>query len=204
MAARLCAMSPKSAQYEAAQHIWELFVLFTRLVEPLKLHTYMAHAHNSESELRLLIRKATPEDAPALALLLHSIGEFSRVQSETVERTTELLQQYLDQCCASASHSVYIALYGRTTAGYISVHWLPYLFMAGPEGFVSELFVEPQHRGKTIGNSLLNVVRSEAEQRGCSRLHLVNFRSRESYVRQFYAKAGWTERTDAADFIMKL
>ena len=42
---------------------------------------------------------------------------------------------------------------------------------------------------------------SEARKRGCSRLSLMNLRHRESYRRQFYVKAGWQERTEAANFI---
>ena len=33
---------------------------------------------------------------------------------------------------------------------------------------------------------------------------LINLRKRESYQRQFYAKQGWDERVDAANFILPL
>ena len=81
------------------------------------------------------------------------------------------------------------------------MHWLPYLFLNGPEGFVSELFLADDVRGLRIGTALLQVVEDEARALGCSRLQLVNFRSRESYQRRFYEKAGWTERPDGASFV---
>jgi GNAT superfamily N-acetyltransferase len=81
------------------------------------------------------------------------------------------------------------------------VHWIPYLFMSGPEGYVSELFVRNGERGQGVGTQLLQVVRAEARSRGCSRLALTNLRHRESYQRQFYTKAGWSERNDAAQFV---
>ena len=88
--------------------------------------------------------------------------------------------------------------------GYGSVHWLPYLFLQGPEGYVSELFVRESARGQGIGRELLKVIETEAKARGCVRLSLINLRSRESYTRQFYVKAGWEERPDAANFICRL
>jgi hypothetical protein len=47
-------------------------------------------------------------------------------------------------------------------------------------------------------------VKEEAKSRGCSRLSLLNMRDRESYQRAFYAKDGWEERTDAANFVFDL
>jgi hypothetical protein len=51
---------------------------------------------------------------------------------------------------------------------------------------------------------LLNAIETEARALGCPRLSLVNLRNRESYQRQFYVKAGWQERTEAANFTCML
>jgi len=88
--------------------------------------------------------------------------------------------------------------------GYVAVHWLPYLFLTGPEGFVSELFVRREARGRGLGRILLRIVEDEARSLGCARLQLINFRDRESYRRGFYAKAGWQERPDGASFVKTL
>jgi GNAT superfamily N-acetyltransferase len=83
------------------------------------------------------------------------------------------------------------------------VHWLPYLFFSGPEGFVSELFVGGPSRGQGVGRQLLEAVKVEATERGCVRLQLINFRDRESYQRGFYQKCGWEERGTAANFVLQ-
>ena len=57
--------------------------------------------------------------------------------------------------------------------GYCAVHWLPYLMMPGPEGYVSELFLNQSSRGLGIGGQLLKTIKAEAEKRGCSRLMLL-------------------------------
>jgi GNAT superfamily N-acetyltransferase len=89
-------------------------------------------------------------------------------------------------------------------AGYAAVHWLPYLLLLGPEGYVSELFIRESDRGQGIGTQLLEVVKQEAEARGCARLMLLNMHERESYRRGFYKKQGWEERPDAANFVYPL
>ena len=105
-------------------------------------------------------------------------------------------------CLADDSHSIYVAEspHGEI-AGYGPVHWLPYLFMAGPEGYVSELFVRDDARGQGVGRQLLRIIEVDARARGCQRLSLINLRNRESYQRQFYLKAGWRERSEAANFV---
>ena len=84
------------------------------------------------------------------------------------------------------------------------MHWLPYLFLAEPEGYISEIFVDEQFREKGIGKALLKTVETEAGTRGCSRLMLCNSRARDSYKREFYQKHGWHERDAIANLILKL
>lgn len=84
------------------------------------------------------------------------------------------------------------------------MQWLSYLFLAAPEGYVSELFVDDAWRGQGIGQHLIETVEQEARVRGCSRLMLCNGRSRESYKRGLYQKLGWQERESVANFIFKL
>jgi GNAT superfamily N-acetyltransferase len=151
------------------------------------------------------IRKAAADDAHQLALLLGGIGWFEAFESETIDASVARVSARLRQCLADASHSVYVAESpGGEIAGYGSAHWLPYLFMAGPEGYVSELFVCEPARGQGVGGQLLDAIESEARARGCTRLSLINLRQRESYRRQFYVKAGWQERGTAANFIYVL
>ena len=77
-------------------------------------------------------------------------------------------------------------------------------FLAGPEGYVSELFVCAAERGKGMGSRLLEAIKEEALARGCSRLTLINLRHRESYERGFYTTRGWQERPEAASFVYLL
>jgi GNAT superfamily N-acetyltransferase len=148
------------------------------------------------------LRKATIHDARPLASLLKEIGWFEALNSQSIDDAARRVKTHLEQCLADNSHFVFVAQSDDgEIIGYVSVHWLPYLFMRGPEGYVSELFVRDAARGQGIGKRLLQAVEAEARSRGCSRLALTNFRHRESYQRHFYTKAGWTERNDAAKFV---
>lgn len=154
--------------------------------------------------MHLEIRPARASDAAALAELLRSIGLFRDMAAETAEETAAGVLRRLGQCLADDNHTIYVAEAPGGVVGYGSVHWLPYLFIEGPEGFVSELFVRESERGRGVGRALLDALVREARERGCSRLQLINFRTRDSYQRGFYAKAGWEERPDAANFVYHL
>ncbi len=153
----------------------------------------------------VLIRRAEAADAPGIADLLRSPGLSPRIQAEAREVTLERVATNLARCAEDDSHLVLVAeAPDGVIAGYGAVHWLPYLILTGGEGYVSELFIRDGFRGQGIGGQLLDSITEEARQRGCARLMLLNIRDRESYQRRFYAKRGWVERTDAANFVIQL
>jgi GNAT superfamily N-acetyltransferase len=150
----------------------------------------------------ITIRKANIRDAGAIAGILHGLKWFANLQAASIETTQAQVTRHLELCNADPSHSVYVAEDAAgAIAGYVSVHWLPYLFLTGPEGYISELFVDEAWRGNGIGAQLLETVKAEAKERGCYRLMLINNRTRESYQRAFYKKHGWEERPDMANFV---
>ena len=151
------------------------------------------------------VRKAEAQDTPAIAELLRSLGFFAHINAEEPGATQERVARHFAMCHADDSHSVFVAQGpAGEILGYGAVHWLPYLILAGPEGYVSELFVHESHRGQGIGGQLLKVMETEARKRGCSRLMLINLRKRESYQRRFYHKQGWEEREGVANFVCPL
>jgi len=150
------------------------------------------------------IYRATIKDAPAITEVLREQGWFTHINEETASATRRRVKRHLQLCLADDSHSVYLAEKSGEVVGYVAAHWLPYLILTGPEGYVSELFLRNSARGQGIGTALLEAVKDEAEERGCSRLMLLNIRNRESYRRGFYKKLGWQERDMAANFVLPL
>lgn len=156
----------------------------------------------NEGEQKYTIRRAGVGDASAIANILRETGWFEVLKSESVMETEKRIAGLLRTCLADNSHSVYVGVDQKDTpAGYTSVHWLPYMFLYGAEGYISELFVLASARGSGVGAALLDAVRDEAIERDCARLSLLNNRQRESYHRRFYEKQGWEERPGMANFI---
>ncbi len=153
----------------------------------------------------IVIRPGVPEDAQAIAGILRELGWVEHMAAETPEQSERRIAERITAYLNSDSHSLYIAATtDGAVAGYCAVHWLPYLLLAGPEGYVSELFIAASARGRGLGAYLLEQVAAEARRRGCSRLMLINNKVRESYQRSFYAKQGWRERENIANFILEL
>lgn len=153
------------------------------------------------AEPTCVIRPACEADAAVLARFLRDLGLFRRLEGETAEVTETRVGRHLRMCLADASHTILAAEIGGRLAGYAAVHWLPYLILKGPEGYLSELFVAEQNRGTGIGTALLNAVVEEGRDRGCARLMLEAVKTRESYIRGFYTQRGWAERPDMANFV---
>ena len=153
----------------------------------------------------ITIRLANQTDNKAIASILRDIGWFSHINDEPDSVVFERISKHLELCLVDNSHSIYVAENDEEQiVGYTSVHWIPYILLKCPEGFISELFIHPRFQGNGIGNKLLSVVKQEAMERGCSRLSLLNPRDRESYKREFYKKSGWREREKMANFIYEL
>jgi len=138
--------------------------------------------------MNITIRLATKNDAAQLSTLLYDIGWFSGIQNETVAETSTRLQDQLANANPESTTLLVAETDEGQIMGYTAVHWLPYLILSGPEGYVSELFVAEAARGMGVGKALITAVKSQAQQRGCSRLELLNMRNRESYQRGFYEK----------------
>jgi GNAT superfamily N-acetyltransferase len=152
--------------------------------------------------MKVRVRKAQMTDTNAITQILRALGWFDHLHSESYENTKERIARHLSLCHSENSHSVYVAEDSAgEVVGYGSVHWMPTLFLAGPEGYVSELFVGESARGQGVGTQLLEAMAREARERGCSRLLVLNNRRRESYERGFYRKCGWEERLHAANFV---
>lgn len=152
--------------------------------------------------MEIEIRKAEERDMPAIAGILQELGWFAHLAAEAPAEIQGQVARQLALCQSDNSHLVLVAeAVGERVVGYVSVHWLPYLIHAGPEGYVSELFIREDCRGQGIGSQLLKKVEAEAREHHCSRLALLNMRQRESYQREFYIKHGWEERPQAANFV---
>ena len=147
------------------------------------------------------IRPARLEDAPTIARIIYDLGWWPEIVNQPVDLVAAKVGDRLSRCLADDNQSI-LGIDDGTGGllGYASVHWRWYMFLEGREGYVSELFVRADVRGRGLGRMLLRAVEAEAVKRDCRRLLLINGRKKESYRRRFYAKHGWREMTGVAAF----
>jgi len=151
------------------------------------------------------IRSATAADAGALVDVLTSVGWFDEMLPADPVMRVRMVAANLVRLVETEGHDIIVAeLDDGGIAGYLNMHRQPCLIFATPEGFISELFIRDDYRGKGIGGRLLTEAERLARERGWWRLHLVNHRERDSYRRGFYESRGWTERPELADFVLML
>jgi len=150
------------------------------------------------------LRLATQDDVGPLTHLFLDYNEeynISLDENSVFKKTFDLLAK----CLSVETHTVYIATSNAgLVIGFSVVHWIPFMWLHGMEGYISEMLIHADHRGNGVGHQLLAIVEKEAMKRGCFRLILNNFHIQESYKRNFYIKNGFTERVGVGNFIKEL
>lgn len=96
------------------------------------------------------------------------------------------------------------AVEGELVKGFINAHCCPFPLICGDEWYITELFINKECRGEGVGSALLGELEKRAKEAGVIRMMLNNFRTLESYKREFYAKHGYVVREQAANFIKVL
>lgn len=149
------------------------------------------------------IRLAEIEDAESMAEILRSIGWSERRNSLPLKEVTEPIRELIKDTTSNPhAHNIFVAVdEDDNVAGFLNVHWVPFVMLGSYEGYVSDVFVNPDYGGKGVGSLLVKAVMQEGEKRDVYRLMLTNGKEKPSYKRRFYEKLGWTERPKVANFV---
>lgn len=150
------------------------------------------------------IRPATPGDADRIAAVIVSLGGFRAFERSTPDEVRRAVAANLAATLDAGRSTVLVAEDDDGVFGWAQAHWLHDLFMPGPEGYLTELFVAASHQGRGVGTALHDLLVAEARERGAYRMTLLNGTHRDSYRRGYYAKLGWEERDGMASFALWL
>ena len=135
--------------------------------------------------------------------MIHGLGGFRAFEGADLDAVRDAVRANLAAALAGSS-TLLVAEDDAGVFGWAQVHWLHDLFMIGPEGYLTELFIAESHRGRGVGTELHDLLVAEAHERGAYRMTLLNGTHRASYQRGYYAKLGWEERDGMASFALWL
>jgi ribosomal protein S18 acetylase RimI-like enzyme len=135
---------------------------------------------------KLTLRAANRDDAnsilEALIGLADHVGERDLVQ---IDRDTILRDGFGD----TPAFSVTVAEVGGAFAG-MCLHFPTYSTWFGASGiYVQDLYIQPEFRGRNIGEALLARVARDGERRGCNHLKLA-VNTENPNAQRFYDRIG--------------
>jgi GNAT superfamily N-acetyltransferase len=132
---------------------------------------------------QLEIRAAAPGDMPDLARLLAQLG---------YPGTQTFLAGRMRQLADHPDALLLVAHAGGKILGFVSLHFMPQLALAGDFCRIAYLCVEEQARSLGIGAMLEQRAVAEALARRCDRIEL-HSHARRHDAHRFYARQGYEE-----------
>ena len=135
-----------------------------------------------------MIRPATPADTPTIAWLIRALADYERLEHEVVfdERA---LHAHLFGPRPFAE--VLLAEEAGAVVGFALFFHSYSTFLGKPGLYLEDLFVLPEHRGKSHGKALLAALARLAVERDCGRLEWSVLNWNEPSIR-FYQALGAT------------
>jgi ribosomal protein S18 acetylase RimI-like enzyme len=144
------------------------------------------------SEGKIAIRRAGPEDAAAIARLLHDFNtEFSE-PTPGVAALTENAREML----TAAEMTVLLA--GDGPDGISLLRFRTSVWTGAPEAYLQELYVAPPLRGRGIGRALLEATITVAREAGATGIDL-NTGETDKAARALYESMGFSNREGSPD-----
>ncbi|MBD8214320.1 GNAT family N-acetyltransferase [Erwinia persicina] len=129
------------------------------------------------------IRLAESKDAFALSALLAELGYAD---------TAPFIERRLAQLMIDETERLLIAEHGDTVLGFLSLHFIPQLALAGDFARISYFCIAEGERSKGAGQQLLQHAEQLARQRACDRME-VHCHQRREKANAFYAREGYDE-----------
>lgn len=129
------------------------------------------------------IRLAASKDAFALSALLAELG-YADTAPFIERRLAQLIDDDTERLC--------IAEQGNTVLGFLSLHFIPQLALAGDFARISYFCIAEGERSKGAGQQLLQHAEQLARERGCDRME-VHCHERREKANAFYLREGYSE-----------
>ncbi|MGK3115638.1 N-acetyltransferase family protein [Candidatus Pantoea formicae] len=129
------------------------------------------------------IRQAQATDSFALSALLTELG---------YSDTETFIDARLAQLGSHPDEVLLVAEHGSQVLGFLSLHFIPQLALAGDFARISYFCIAEGERSKGSGQQLLSHAEQLARKRGCDRME-VHCHSSRLKANQFYSREGYVE-----------
>jgi len=127
------------------------------------------------------IRPATLADAAKIADLLTQLG---------YPGTEKFIREKILKLTGHPDADLAVAVAEGEVLGFISLHFIPQLGLAGSFARISYLCVDDTVRGRGVGGRLEAYCEQCARERGCDRIEL-HCHSRREQAHKFYRRQGY-------------
>jgi ribosomal protein S18 acetylase RimI-like enzyme len=138
------------------------------------------------------VRRATVEDAPQLARLLHDFQTKFSEQTPGVAALTGRYERLL------GGEDAIMLLGGDGPDGFAQIRFRYSLMTGALDAYLEELYVVPAERGRGLGRALLEGVMEAARDRGAAHMDLGTSET-DRAARALYESAGFTNREGSPD-----
>lgn len=143
-------------------------------------------------DLTMCVRRATPEDAPAVARLLHDFNTEYDDFTPGVEVLTENARTMI------AQGDMIVLLAGDGPDALAELRFRKSVWTGQPDCYLEELYVAPGLRGRGIGRKLLRKAMDVARAEGATHIELGTSED-DRAARALYESEGFTNREGKPD-----
>lgn len=142
----------------------------------------------------LRLRAAEAADVPVIHQMISELADYERLRDQVIGRPEDLQRHLFGEPRFALAM---LALWSDEVAGYALYFYNYSTFLCRPGLYVEDLYVRPAHRGRGIGQALLQALERQARERDCGRLEWAVLdwnRKAIDFYRRFgaYPNAGWT------------
>lgn len=138
------------------------------------------------------VRHGGPDDAAAVARLLHDFNEEYDEPTPGVARLVEIVTAMF------VAGEITVLLVGDGPDGISVLRFRTAIWTGEPEAHLQEFYVVPALRGRGIGRALLEASMEVAREAGATGIDL-NTGATDTAARALYESSGFTNREGSAD-----
>ena len=144
-------------------------------------------------------REVRPDDLERVCRHRHEMFKASGRTDAMVAPMTAAFRPWLARKLASGDYFGWIAMADGAAVGGLGmmvIDWPPHPSHPAQDvrGYILNVFIEPEHRGRGVARALMNLAMSEARRRGV--LYMVLHATQMG--RPMYEKLGWRQTSEMA------